>query len=200
MNREDSRIYISCSNYISEISNGTIKTIAGLNPLAKTLSPVLLMRDSAKKINYFIDNYRVLKKFDEKTGKSISLSWFLLPSIPVFDFPYLTITMSILGLKTFGKLSKFDNKIYIKETCRIIRLDPETMNYERVIGSACGAFVPNVKGTLSPCPPNAMSGFTIDESNGDLLISDILHIYRYSLENSTTKSGIYIQFLKSNFY
>ena len=142
------------------------------------------MRDSTRRVIYFIDN-RTLKKFDETSGKSISLStsMFTNQNVPI-DTPYLTLNILPNVVRNYGIFSKFDGKIYIKDICRIIRIDPESMSFDKIIGKSCGSFLIGVKGTDSPCPAfNTVTGMTIDDTNGDLLLSTPFSIIRYNLKS-----------------
>ena len=142
--RIGSEIYVTSLYGISEISNGRIFTIVGLTPTSKTISPLILMRDPMKKIIYYID-LRTLKQYDENTGisKSLSTSIFSSPAIPFNDSPFLI--MNTYPLKPFGLFSTFDRKIYFKDNCRILRIDPETLNFETIIGNSCSTLVAGVK-------------------------------------------------------
>ena len=178
--------------HLSEISNGRVSTIAGLSPASRTLSPLMLMRDASKKVSYYMD-VRTLKKFDETTGKSTTLSSSLATTpLTSVKSPYFTFNAQVAKTRAQGVFSKFDRKIYIKDVCRFFRIDPDTMNYETVIGSTvCGSFVTGINAIDSPCPPfNVINGLTVEDTTGDLLIALDSAIYRYSQTTKTMSIDI----------
>lgn len=187
MTKDGGKFYITSQYHIGEISNDAkISTIVGLNPLSKTLIPSLLVRDSHKKVIYFVDQ-RALKKFDETTGISTSLSGSLsVLNGSIVDIPFLTFSVT-LSATSFATFSKFDNKIYLKDSCRVIRIDPETLNFEKIMGNSCvNNIIPNVKGNDSPIPSitTAISGFAVDDTTGDVYISTSLpEIFKYDFKS-----------------
>ncbi|EFC40660.1 predicted protein [Naegleria gruberi] len=174
---EPTKILLTGTNYISQVSNGNISTIAGLNPSVGIQIASSFARDPLNKVIYFIDT-KSLKKYDEKTGITTPLS----PSTIMVPYTYIYEPnfLSLGYVASSMIFSNFDRKIYVKEACRVLRIDPETMKFERIIGKGCGTLTFNVKG-LDTTLPLSNTYLAVNETNGDLFIATLFIIAKYEI-------------------